>query len=110
MLEQRTLNGFTPCRVANHLGIAQPSYSRYENGSAEPSIDTPIKLANLFDVSIDYLTGREDYKKGVSDISLTPFLFYLSQSLGIVIFYGAVYNLADAQRIVPVAHDAPPVV
>ncbi len=61
LIEQRKLNNLTQCQVAKHLNIAQPSYIRYENGSSEPSIDTLIKLANLFDVSIDYLVGREEY-------------------------------------------------
>ncbi len=61
LLEQRKLQHLTQCQVAKYLHIAQPSYIRYENGSAEPSIDTLIKLADLFDVTIDYLVGRTEY-------------------------------------------------
>ncbi len=61
LIEQRKLNNLTQCQIAKQLNITQPSYIRYENGSSEPSIDTLIKLANLFDVSIDYLVGREEY-------------------------------------------------
>ncbi len=61
LLEQRALHRLTQCQVAAHLHITQPSYIRYENGSAEPSIDTLIRLAELFDVTIDYLVGRTEY-------------------------------------------------
>ena len=61
LLELRKLNNLTQKQVANQLGISQPSYIRYENGKAEPSLENLIKLADLFDVSIDYLCGRKDY-------------------------------------------------
>lgn len=43
------------------LKIAQPSYIRYENGTAEPTQETLVKIADIFDVSIDYLLGRKDF-------------------------------------------------
>lgn len=61
LLEQRKLNRMTQKEVAGHLCIAQPSYIRYENGSAEPTLENLVKLADLFDVSVDYLLGREQY-------------------------------------------------
>lgn len=61
LIEQRKLNKLTQRQVAEHLQIAQPSYIRYENGSSEPSLDTLVKLADLFDVSVDYLLGRIEY-------------------------------------------------
>ncbi len=58
--EQRLLYGFTQREMAEKLGISQPSYIRYENGSAEPSQENLVKIAQLFDVSVDYLLGRAD--------------------------------------------------
>ena len=55
------MNNLTQREVAQKLGIAQPSYIRYENGKAEPTIENLIKLADLFDVSIDFLCGRKEY-------------------------------------------------
>lgn len=34
------------------------TYSRYETGSLKPDIDTLIQLADIYSVSLDYLTGR----------------------------------------------------
>ena len=61
LLEQRKLNNLTQQQVAKHLKISQPSYIRYEQGTAEPSYDNLVKIADLFDVSIDYLLGRISY-------------------------------------------------
>ncbi len=60
LIEQRKLNKLTQRDVATHLGISQPSYIRYENGGAEPTLANLAKLADLFDVSADYLIGRKD--------------------------------------------------
>lgn len=46
--------------VAKYLNISAATYSRYENGIHEPDIETLIKLADFFNVSIDYLLGREE--------------------------------------------------
>ena len=41
--------------VSKRLGISSSSYSRYECGTNEPSLDILKKLAILFDCSVDYL-------------------------------------------------------
>ena len=61
LIELRKLNKLTQRDVARHLGISQPAYTRYENGKSEPTIENLIKLADLFDVSIDFLCGRVSY-------------------------------------------------
>ena len=61
LIELRKLNRLTQRQVADKIGITQPSYIRYENGKAEPSLENLVKIADLFDVSIDYLCGRKEY-------------------------------------------------
>ena len=58
--EQRKLYGLTQREIAERLGMSQPSYIRYENGTAEPSQENLVKIADIFDVSVDYLLGRAD--------------------------------------------------
>ncbi len=60
LIEQRKINKLTQRQVAEYLGISQPSYIRYENGQSEPTLTNLVKLADLFDVSVDYLLGRTD--------------------------------------------------
>lgn len=58
--ELRKLNRFTQREVAQRLGISQPSYIRYESGSAEPTLENLVKIADLYDVSVDFLLGRKE--------------------------------------------------
>lgn len=44
--------------VADIIGVARPTYTAYENGTKEPPLDTLNKIADLFEVSLDYLQGR----------------------------------------------------
>ncbi len=60
LVEQRKYNKLTQQKVAEYLGISQPSYIRYEKGDSEPSLENLARLADLFDVSADYLLGRSD--------------------------------------------------
>lgn len=46
--------------VAEKLGISPQSLGYYENAINKPDPDTLVKLADFFEVSIDYLLGRED--------------------------------------------------
>jgi len=44
--------------VAKYLNIDQSTYSDYENGKINVPIEQLIKLADFYDVSLDYLVGR----------------------------------------------------
>ena len=61
LLGLRKQHNLTQRDVASYLSIAQPSHILYENGTAEPTLDNLSRLADLFDVSSDYLIGRSDY-------------------------------------------------
>lgn len=49
----------TQIELANLLGISQSSYQSYEAGLTEPNIENLKKLADYYNVSIDYLVGRQ---------------------------------------------------
>lgn len=49
----------TQQEVADYLNIAQSAYFKYENGETEPNIEKLKKLADYYNVSVDYLIGRE---------------------------------------------------
>ena len=44
--------------IANLLGISVQAYYRYENGQNEPNVGNLCKLADLYNVSVDYILGR----------------------------------------------------
>jgi len=56
----RTKKGYTQQQVAIYCDITEKTYQNYELQTRMPKLDILIKLANLFDVSIDYLVGRKD--------------------------------------------------
>lgn len=49
-------------KLALDLNMNQNSISRYENMEREADYETLIKLADYFNVSIDYLLGRDGQK------------------------------------------------
>ena len=57
--EIRLQKGLSQSDAASAMGISSVVYSRYETGARQPSIDMLIHMADVFDVSIDYLLGRK---------------------------------------------------
>lgn len=56
--ELRRDKGVSQQRIANYLNVSQVAYSKYETGKNEPSNDVLLKLADYFNVSVDFLLGR----------------------------------------------------
>lgn len=61
--ELRKKRGISQLRLATELGMNQNSISRYESGEREADYRTLIRLADYFNVSIDYLLERTDNPK-----------------------------------------------
>lgn len=64
MREDRDL---TQQQVAEILEIKQTQYSRYELGKQMMGIDKYIKLAQFYNISLDYLTGIIDIPRKLYD-------------------------------------------
>ena len=56
-------NGYTQKQIAEYLHIKQNTYSQYEIGVLNYPVDVLIKLADFYDVSVDYLLGRTDIRE-----------------------------------------------
>lgn len=52
--------GYKQKDIADYLNVKQNTYSQYEIGVLNYSIDTLVKLADFYGVSTDYLLGRTD--------------------------------------------------
>ena len=61
--EIRKSKGISQLKLALEMNTNQNTISRYETGEREPSISELIKIADYFDVSIDYLLERTDNPK-----------------------------------------------
>ncbi|ETC91994.1 XRE family transcriptional regulator [Enterococcus faecalis PF3] len=56
-------NDVTQQQMAELLNVSQNTYSQYETGKIEWTASTLIKIADYFDVSVDYLLDRTKEKK-----------------------------------------------
>lgn len=55
----REQNKLTQQLVAEHLKITKAVYGKYELGTTEPPMRLMMKLADLYNISLDNLVGRE---------------------------------------------------
>lgn len=55
----RKERGKTQKELAKYLGISERGYQNYELGQREPSLKVLIQLSDYFEVTTDYLLGRE---------------------------------------------------
>ena len=58
--EIRKAKGISQLKLALDLNTNQNTISRYETGEREPGIGELIKIADYFNVSVDYLIGHTD--------------------------------------------------
>lgn len=56
----RTSCGLTQNDMADRLGVSKSTISMYENGNREPDFETLERIADFFNVDIDYLLGRTE--------------------------------------------------
>lgn len=67
LTELRIDHGYTQRYIADYLDINRSTYSYWETGTAEPSIDALIALADLYCVTLDNLLGRNFCADAVQD-------------------------------------------
>lgn len=53
--------------LADYLNCSQVCYSRYENGQRDIPLETISKIADFYNVSVDYLLNRTDCPDMISD-------------------------------------------
>ena len=59
--ETRKIKGFTAQQMSEKLSIGLRSYRNYESGNRFPSLETLVKIADILDVSTDYLLCRDEF-------------------------------------------------
>jgi len=62
LIDLREERDWKQTAVASELHISQRAYSHYENGTRAIPIDILIQLADLYNVSLDYIVGRTDVR------------------------------------------------
>lgn len=62
----------TQREVAEYLGTPYQYYAVYEKGTSEIPFERAILLAKYYNVSLDYIAGLTNSKRGLSKGDLTP--------------------------------------
>lgn len=58
--ECRKRFGYTQIQAATYADITERAYANYELGARMPKLDILMRIADVYKVSLDYLTGRTD--------------------------------------------------
>lgn len=69
-------SGFTQVDVAEKLGISQPAYASWERGIKKPTQENLVKIAQVLNVSVDYLVGNSEEKS--DDLDNIELLFRMN--------------------------------
>lgn len=60
----RKTKGYSQEKLASYLNVTRQAVQKWEQNVCEPSLDSLVSIANLFEVSLDYLiTGKENEVK-----------------------------------------------
>lgn len=57
----RKQRGYTALQMANSLSVSLRTYRHYESEKTSPSLETLVKIADILDISVDYLLGRDNF-------------------------------------------------
>ena len=59
--ELRKAQGYSATQMAEFCNMSRRNYLKYESGEARPSYERLTAIADLLDVSLDYLLGRDEF-------------------------------------------------
>lgn len=64
----REEKGLTQKQLAEAIGVSQQSINKYENHNIEPDIQTMVRIADLFQTSVDYLVGHSEIRGRIEPV------------------------------------------
>lgn len=103
--EARRRAGLSQAELAEKLGVGQNTISNYENATGDkgsaPKLETAAKMAEVLDVSLDWLVGYDTNKKSSSSISDYDFLSKLIDLMQSKSFYFCVPVYEDKVVLAP---------
>ncbi len=59
----RKEQGLTMREIGEIIGVSDAAWTKYEKNRAEPSIESLVKIADYFQVSLDFLLGRTNIRE-----------------------------------------------
>lgn len=88
--ELRKNSALTQKQIADVLGIDRSTYSYYENGKASPSLAVLMRIAKVFNVTLDYVIYGDDSKTVQANV--------LSDSSSVYTKVDSFVNLSDTEK------------
>lgn len=61
----RMKRSFTQQHMSDLLNISLNAYQKYEQAERSPSLDCLVQIADILNVSVDYLLGRDDFLRSL---------------------------------------------
>lgn len=86
--ELRKQLGMTQKELAHKLSVSQQAVGGWETGRTEPNTETISKLAALFNVTSDYLIGKDGTPKWATKEDTTDLKEFLDSNAGSMTFGG----------------------
>jgi len=77
--ELRKNKNWSQQETADMLGIAKSTYAGYESGYREPSLRALMQIADLFNVSVDYILNRTSPASAIELTALGTVLLTVDQ-------------------------------
>lgn len=68
LISLRKNNKYTQDELAKKLNISRPTYAQYELGRRRPDYDVLLKIADFYEVSLDYLIKGKETKSEESNL------------------------------------------
>lgn len=99
----RTSAGLTQVEMAKKLGISRSTIGMYETGAREPDFEILEKIADFFNVDIDYLLGRTDKTTILPE---TAGKYYTNEATAQVA--QEIFENKELRALFDVTHDAEP--
>lgn len=94
----RTSKGLSQRELGKRLGITNSAISMYERGEREPDYETLEAIADLFNVDIAYLLGKDDVSTYLFTPQQSDLLMKLSADEDLYALVAKMVNGSDEQR------------
>lgn len=97
LIKFRNLCGFTQQQIADILNLNRTTYTKYETGVSEPSIEILKKIAAIYGVDANAILGDDTFTKSVSDFKMP--IYSLTKEEQQLIGTYRMFNPSEKQEI-----------
>lgn len=94
MKKLRTSRGLSQAALADKLNMSQSIIGAYETGDRKPSYEAMEQIADFFNVSLDYLRGKETESIYYMDPDAASYAQYLKDNPDYKVLFDAVKDIS----------------